>query len=114
MERIEKRVSFRIYGQTNDVDDHNLLVETRVMRHMEELENLGRNAVSTWILGALKNQYILDQNFDTTQVQKISPPAPKKPAPKVKSTTLLKAEEPAVIKKSDWTRDDSASKFRMS
>jgi hypothetical protein len=106
MERIEKRVTFRIYGQAGDISDQDLLVETLIIRRLEALEKLGRNGVSTWILGAIKNQFILEQGFDTTKPKQALTPPPK-------TTPVAEIQEITNSEKSDWTADNSASKFRI-
>ena len=115
MERIEKRVTFRIYGQAGDISDQDLLVETLIIRRLEALEKLGRNGVSTWILGAIKNQFILEQGFDTTKPKQALTPPPKTPrvTPPPKTTPVAEIQEITHSEKSDWSADDSAGKFRI-
>ena len=109
MERIEKRLTFRIFGQGGNIEDQDLMIETRLIRYLNEREKLGRYGLTSWIIGAMKNQFILEQSLDSDS----QPPEPLTPSPKKSTDVVISApkkpiNEPAPTPKPNWGIDSAA------
>ncbi len=59
-ETIVKRLQLRLYSEGESVKDETALVETLVVRHLDRLESLSRDCMKSWVISALKNQYLLE------------------------------------------------------
>jgi len=114
MERIEKRISIRIFGQGGNIEDQDLLIDTRLIRYMNEIEKLGRHGLPMWILGALKNQFILEQNSDGNKPPMVSLPNQTKPTKNSKPTPSKPITELTPTPVPGWEVNPIATeKFRI-
>ena len=59
-----KRLQLRLYSEGEDVSDSDALLETLVVRHLNRLESLSGDCMKSWVVAALKNQYLLEKGHN--------------------------------------------------
>jgi len=60
MSRSQIRLQYTYQGEETTVADDQALLETKVIRHMNKLQELGSSTLKSWMMQAFKAQFLLE------------------------------------------------------
>lgn len=109
-ETIVKRLQLRLYSESDNVKDDAALVETLVVRHLDRLESLSRDCMKSWVISALKNQYLLEMGGNKVAATNITPATNGSISGQEGAATTLEEsidEKPTAV--DNWLQDPSAA-----